>query len=1008
MTATPKIYSDTSKSKAEQNNAVICSMDDEHIYGGEIYRLGFGEAVERGLLADYKVLILTLSDKDVSQSLQESLAKNSEISTDDFSKLIGIINALSKQTVEDKELISVSDPAPMKRAVAFCQNIKISKKITDALNVVSDEYMEILEKDKKENIISVQSQHIDGAMSAPQRDELMSWLKAEDLEANQCRVLTNVRCLSEGVDVPSLDAILFLSARSSQVDVVQSIGRVMRKSPNKKYGYIIIPVVVPSDIEPSKALEDNKRFGVVWSVLNALRSHDDRFKATINKIELNKRKPGQIGVVGIGGGGGEETEKHESEETKDFNRQLRFKFEELQNAIYAKMVIKVGDRVYWEKWAKDVAVIAKRQIERITYLVTSNTNHSEAFEKFLAGLQQNINPSITPEQAIEMLSQHIITKPVFEALFSNYSFVSNNPISKSMQNMLDVLEKEQNDADYETLQKFYNSVKKRAEGIDNAEGKQKIIVELYDKFFKTAFPKMVEQLGIVYTPVEIVDFIIHSVNEVLNQEFDANVSDENIHILDPFTGTGTFITRLIQSGLIYPKDLLRKYQHELHANEIVLLAYYIATINIENALHDQLDSKEYYPFEGIVLTDTFQLSEAENNEIYSAMFPDNSKRLEMQRKSPVRVIFGNPPYSIGQKSANDNAQNQKYPKLDKRIEETYASQSSAGLSKALYDAYIKAFRWSSDRLDKDGGIIAFVSNGAWIDGNSTDGFRKSIEEEFSSIWVFNLRGNQRTSGELSRKEGGKIFGSGSRTPIAITILVKNPNAKQEKATIHYHDIGDYLSREEKLSIISKFQSISNMEFKTLHPNEHGDWINQRNDAFSTYIPIEPDKKGNLKAQSFFNTYAIGVSTNRDAWVYNFSSKKLETNMVNMIGFYNKQVKGYHKAKQENAQLKIKDYIDTDPKKISWTRGLRKNLDMNIFHNFNSKEIRESMYRPYTKEKLYFNKFFNEAIGLSPAFFPDSNTTNVVICVSPSPNDGLSLLISNEIPKRGSYLAPPML
>lgn len=996
MTATPRLYSDDSKSKAAQNDALICSMDDELLYGNEIYRIGFGEAVERDLLTDYKVLILTLSDKDIPVSLQNSLAQDKEVSTDDLSKLIGCINALSKQIIGDDELIKVSDPEPMKRAVAFCQNINISKNITDTFNEVSDEYIDTLDEQKKEEIVSVESQHIDGSMSAPQRDELLGWLKADDIEPSHCRVLTNVRCLSEGVDVPSLDSVLFLSARNSQVDVVQSVGRVMRKAPNKKYGYIIIPVVIPSDIEASKALDDNDRFKVVWTVLNALRAHDDRFNATINQIDLNKKKPSQIVIGGLGGDRDEDSKSSASETAKKFNEQLMFQFEELQNAVYAKMVLKVGDRVYWEKWATDVAVIAQRQIERITFLVDSNEKHREAFEKFLIGLQQNINPSITQEQAIEMLSQHIITKPVFEALFENYSFVSNNPVSKSMQNMLDILEEEQNDADFETLQRFYDSVKRRVDGIDNAEGKQKIIVELYDKFFKTAFPKMVEQLGIVYTPVEIVDFIIHSVSDVLKQEFNVNISDEDVHILDPFTGTGTFITRLIQSGLIYPKDLLRKFKHELHANEIVLLAYYIATVNIENALHDQLESKEYHPFEGIVLTDTFQLSEAEDNKIFSVMFPENSERLEIQRRGPIRVIMGNPPYSIGQKSANDNAQNQKYTKLDSRIEETYASKSTAGLSKSLYDAYIKAFRWSSDRLDKDGGVLAFVSNGAWIDGNSTDGFRKSLEEEFSSIWVFNLRGNQRTSGELSRKEGGKIFGSGSRTPIAITLLVKNPKAKNDKAEIHYHDIGDYLNREDKLSIVSKFKSISNMEFKTLKPNKEGDWINQRNDAFSTYISMEPAKKFDLQTQTFFNTYAVGVNTARDSWAYNFSNNKLAKNMSNMINFYESQRVAFLDAKQENHDITVSEFIDTNPKQISWTVNLKKDLVKNQSHQFLDDVILNSSYRPFNKQKLYFDKAFIERPGLNKQFFPNNSIENIVICVSPSPNDGLSLLISNEI------------
>ncbi|HQB28569.1 MAG TPA: helicase, partial [Paludibacter sp.] len=492
--------------------------------------------------------------------------------------------------------------------------------------------------------------------------QILSWLK-QDTDHNECRIVTNVRVLSEGVDVPSLDAVLFLSARNSQVDVVQSVGRVMRKSPGKKYGYIIIPVVVPTDVEANKALDDNERYKVVWTVLNALRAHDDRFNATVNKIELNRKKPNNI-LVGrpeysFDENGKPHTVSQESDAyaaNREIGIQLALQFEQLQSVVFARMVQKVGDRRYWEQWAKDVAIIAERQIERITYLVENRKDQRQAFEDFLCGLQKNINPSITQRQAIEMLAQHIITKPIFEALFEGYSFVKNNAVSTSMQRMLDALEEKTLAEESETLQKFYESVRKRAEGIDNAEGKQRIIIELYDKFFKAAFPRMVEQLGIVYTPVEIVDFIIYSVNDILLKEFGRSLSDENIHIIDPFTGTGTFITRLLQSGLIEAKDLERKYKNELHANEIVLLAYYIAAVNIENAYHDATPDPEdgigkdtYTPFEGIVLTDTFQLGETDNAEkLFSDMFPQNSERVARQKQAPLRVIMGNPPYSIGQ------------------------------------------------------------------------------------------------------------------------------------------------------------------------------------------------------------------------------------------------------------------------------------------------------------------------------------------------------------------------
>ncbi len=1000
MTATPRLYNDETKSKAAQAEAILCSMDDPALYGEEMYRIGFGEAVERDLLTDYKVLILTLNDKDVPPAVQRMIAdKETEITTDDASKLIGCINALSKQFLGDDGTTKEADPLPMKRALAFCANIATSKKITATYNIATDAYLGSLPAEKKEQMVSVASKHMDGTMAAPERDQMLSWLK-EETEENECRIITNVRVLSEGVDVPSLDSVLFLSARNSQVDVVQSVGRVMRKSPGKKYGYIIIPVVVPSDVEADKALDDNERYKVVWTVLNALRAHDDRFNATVNKLELNKKKPTNI-LVGRPeysfDGDGNPFEVNENgaahETTKDINRQMALQFEQLQSVVFARMVQKVGDRRYWEQWAKDVAKIADRQIERIKYLIETKTDQRKAFDNFLAGLQKNINPSISESQAIDMLAQHIITKPIFEALFEGYSFVKSNAVSTAMQSMLDALEGKSLAEESETLQKFYDSVRKRAEGIDNAEGKQRIIIELYDKFFKTAFPKMVEQLGIVYTPIEVVDFIIHSVNDVLKKEFGRSISDENIHVLDPFTGTGTFITRLLQSGLIDGKDLARKYQHELHANEIVLLAYYIAAVNIENAYHDQLgEDAEYEPFEGIVLTDTFQLGETDDSQkLFSEMFPQNSARVERQKKSPLRVIMGNPPYSVGQKSANDNAQNQKYEKLDSRISNTYAKLTDATNKNSLYDSYLKAFRWSTDRLDpKNGGIIAFVSNGAWLDGNSTDGFRKSLEKEFSSIWVFNLRGNQRTSGELSRKEGGKIFGSGSRTPISITLLVKNPKAANKKATIYYHDIGDYLSQQEKLAIVRKFKSVANgeMKWKELKPNEHGDWISLRNEAFDMFIPIG-DKKGDEVEKSFFVPYyGRGVASSADAWVYNFNKNNLIENIRLSIKHYNE------------IRLKIKEGKQKEPipdsTKGNWTRDWLKQLKKNIEFKEAVTEYRISSYRPFMKQNHYFDDNLNQERYQTPKLFPSEKHENLVICVSQRFKDG-TVIITDKIP-----------
>ncbi|MDR0568083.1 MAG: DEAD/DEAH box helicase family protein [Spirochaetaceae bacterium] len=800
MTATPRLYSEQARNKAKEDNAVLCSMDDAALYGEEMYRIGFGEAVNQKLLSDYKVIVLTIAENTLTEALRNSIRdKNEEINAEDALKIIGCINALSKKSLRDHALFEEVDPAPMRSAVAFCQNIAVSKSTATAFNDCRDAYFAALSETERQGIVMAKADHVDGKMGAQIREQKLFWLKSADAEKRECHILNNVRCLSEGVDVPSLDAVMFLSARNSQIDVVQSVGRVMRIAPDKKYGYIIIPVVVLPEAEPEKTLASD-RFKVVWQVLNALRAHDDRFNAVINKIDLNHKKPDQIWVcdinIGVGAVGGD----GESYAIKtELQKQLELEFRKFQSIVYAKMVQKCGTRLYWEQWASDVAKIAARHIESITEMVKNERLAKEEFERYLAGLRKNINPSVTGQDAIEMLAQHIITQPVFEALFEDYSFVKNNTVSTSLQGIIDVLNEKTQKEDADKLDRFYASVQQRAKDIDNAEAKQKIIVELYDKFFRTAFPKVTEKLGIVYTPVEVVDFIIHSVEDILRKEFGRSMTDENVHILDPFTGTGTFITRLLQSGIIKQEDLERKYTKELHANEIVLLAYYIASINIENVYHDIMRGKpsapradfplppsagflenhatplgSYRAFSGICLTDTFQLGETtEGENLFSEIFPQNSERVLEQKKTPLRVIMGNPPYSVGQKSANDNAQNQSYPKLEARIAETYVAASSANLNKAAYDSYIKAFRWASDRLDpENGGIIGFVSNGSWLDSNGLDGFRKCLEDEFSSVYVYNLRGNCRTSGELRQKEAGNVFGLGSRTPVAVTILVK--------------------------------------------------------------------------------------------------------------------------------------------------------------------------------------------------------------------------------------------
>lgn len=1048
MTATPRIYGEDAK---QTENVTLCSMDDERLYGKELYVINFSEAVSRKLLVDYKVIVLAVDESHVNRRLQDLLCQqDNSLKVDDAARIIGCWKALSKQGLFE----SAEAPAePMKRAVAFCQVIekkykgnkhKVSSKlIAEMFDAVVSQYQEAEIKALQEQdpdavldpalFMKCEADHVDGSMNASEKESKLEWLKAT-AEDNTCRILSNVRCLSEGVDVPELDAVLFLTPRSSQVDVVQSVGRVMRRAPGKQWGYVMLPVVIPAGVEPAAALNNNETYRVVWQVLNALRAHDDRFDAMINKLEFNGSMPSKMEVVTVadsvkakpksqtrkqrsaakarGGsaiGTAASSGRHQGE--------LPFEVGEIERALYARIVNKCGNRHHWEDWANDIAKIANTHIDRIKAILEEKTNTAEinAFNAFARELRSNLNNSVSDEEIIEMLAQHLITQPVFDALFSQYRFAKHNPMSQAMQRVLDQLHEQRLDKERNTLESFYESVSMRAEDIHSAEGKQRIVVELYDKFFRNAFPRMTQRLGIVYTPVEVVDFIIHSVEHVLRTEFNSSMADDHVHILDPFTGTGTFITRLLQSGIIPNDRLPYKYQNEIHANEIVLLAYYIAAINIEATYHGILTGNlhgeqeealtagnpaiEYQPFTGICLTDTFQM--AEKDDQLDALLEENNTRRKKQQKLNIRVIVGNPPYSAGQKSENDGNKNVSYPILDGRISQTYAQRSTATLQKNLYDSYIRAIRWSSDRI-QNCGVIGFVTNASFVDSNSMDGLRQCLVEKFSNLYLFHLRGNQRTSGERSRKEGGKIFGSGSRAPIVISILVKNPQAKTQ-GKIYFHDIGDYLTRTQKLEIIEGMGSIKGITeqqgWQQIVPDKFGDWLNQRDDSFGEHIVLGDKKHDSFK---LFENYSQGILTARDSWAYNASKSKVKTNMSIMIDFYNSEVKRFNTAYPELGEkaraAQLDDFINTNPKRISWTRSLKYDLLKDRKFAFEPEGLVPSLYRPFTKQGLYFNRRFNEMVYQIPQIFPTKDSKNLVISVTGrGATKEFSALITNVIP-----------
>lgn len=1035
MTATPRIYVEDSKQKAAKDGVAVFSMDDEATFGPEFHHLGFGRAVEMGHLSDYKVLILAVDEESVASSFQGLLAREGDMNLDDVARIVGCWNGLSKRGVNGEQL-SITDTAPMQRAVAFARNIKESKAIAHQMNVIGQELM----MNSKEGATSLElkAKHVDGTFNVLERSARLDWLQSGQA-ADECRILTNAKCLTEGVDVPSLDAVLFLNPRNSQVDVVQAVGRVMRKAEGKEYGYIILPIAVPASQDPATALNDNKKYKVVWDVLQALRAHDDRFEAMINKIDLDKNANNRIDVIGIGGGG-DEGASGSAATSEDASVAL---FEmanalEWQNAIFARMVKKVGDRRYWEDWAGDVKDIADRQVLRINTILETAPEAKAEFREFHEALKASLNDGIAEADAVDMLVQHLITKPVFDALFEDYAFSEHNPVSRVMDRMLAALDSYQLDSETLQLEQFYRSVRVRAEGITSAAGKQQIITELYERFFKLAFPRVAESLGIVYTPMEVVDFILRAVNDALKEHFGVTISDEGVHVLDPFTGTGTFIVRLMQSGLISPEDLLRKYTHELHANEILLMAYYIAAINIEATMHaleadlardgqgsvfpepihprsergsdlsrqarpgsgNTDPSPHYRPFNGIVLTDTFQMSE-DGDTLDERIFTKNSDRVVEQNALDIRVIVGNPPYSVGQTSGNDNNANLKYPTLDASIRDTYAKLSTATNKNSLYDSYIRAIRWASNRVLKSdqGGVICYVSNGGYIDGNTADGLRKTLAGEFHDVYVYNLRGNARTAGETRRKEKDNIFGQGGRTTIAVLLLIKKPGPTPAEAlrqgdgtgaesTLHYKDIGDYLTRDEKLKLIDD-ATLAHLDWQTIAPNPEGDWINQRDPNYDNYPPIA--EKGNSKA--IFSVQSGGLKTNRDAWAYDSSALKVKRNAERMIGFYNDEVDRYARNGGN-----VDQFIDTDPTKFSWNRADKSQLTRGNKYTFDPSALRLGQYRPFQKQHVYFSRQANDMVYRLNELFPTSDHGTVgFYLVGPGNDKEFSALATDEIP-----------
>ncbi|WQZ16050.1 DEAD/DEAH box helicase [Helicobacter pylori] len=1004
MTATPKVYSESSKAKAKESDNIIYSMDDEEIFGEEIYTLNFSKAIALDLLTDYKVIILAVRKENLSgvtnsvnKKISQLEAKGTKldkklINNEFVCKIIGTHKGLAKQDLivlddenkEDHNLQYQYDTAPSQRAINFCKSINTSKNIKDSFETIMECYDEELKKKSFKNL-KISIDHIDGTMNCKDRLEKLENLN--QFKPNTCKVLSNARCLSEGVDVPALDSIIFFDGKSTMVDIIQAVGRVMRKAKRKKRGYIILPIALEeSEIQNLDEAVNNTNFKNIWKVIKALRSHDP---SLVDEATFKEK----IKIFGSDDG------KKQNDEKTLFDAIL---LQDLADAMYNVMPTKLGDRNYWENFTKKTGNIARTLNNRLKMIFEKNP---EFFHGFLDSLRENIHQNIKEDEALDMITSHIITKPIFDALFGDNI---KNPIAKALDKMVLKLSTLGLEGETKDLKNLYESVKTEATHAKSQKSQQELIKNLYNTFFKEAFKKQSEKLGIVYTPIEVVDFILRATNGILKKHFNTDFNDQSITIFDPFTGTGSFIARLLskENALISDEALKEKFQKNLFAFDIVLLSYYIALINITQAAQNRDSSLKN--FKNIALTDSLDYLEEKTNKGVLPLYEDLKENKEIKttmEKQNIRVIIGNPPYSVGAKSENDNNQNLSHPKLEKWVHEKYGKNSTAKTGNATRDALIQSMRMASDVV-KDKGVLGFVVNGGFIDSKSADGFRKCVAQEFAHLYVLNLRGNARTSGETFKKEGGKIFDSGSRATIAIIFFVKDKSVPNN--TIFYYEVEDYLKREAKLHLLAGFENLDSVPFRAITPNDKGDWINQRNDAFEKLIPLKRDKK--FQNPSIFDINSNGVATNRDPWVYNFSPNILTQSVQKCIDTYNADLKRFNAVfreafKQRTEGVKKADRykhlndkeITTDKTKIAWVQNLKTQLIKGKkLDDFSQEKISVSLYRPFNKQYFYDDRELSWSFYLMKKIFPDKSAQNVVINTGCGNGKDFSALVSDFI------------
>ena len=1008
MTATPRLYTSQLKAKVDGHarDFDVYSMDDTDTYGPEFYQMGFGEAVDGGYLTDYQVLVIAVAEDSVVENMDmievdEGLRP---ITAEEAVKFAGCWDALADpttRTTQNRITGAIRPDMAARRAIAFTNTIKNSLGVEKYWNPVVD--MMSPSSRGGADLLQCEIRHVDGSKNALDRANTIAWLQHGD-DNHRCRIVTNAKCLTEGVDVPALDAVLFIEPKRSQIDVVQAVGRVMRRSEGKQYGYVVVPVVVPSGSNlADDAVLSGSDFKQVWNVLKALRSHDDRLDVAINTADLTGKLPVKVITSGIcdkcgeaGCGSGDECPARVSVSELV---QGRLPFE---NAIASKLVDVCGDRQYWDRWGKEVARITNTITQHIRSVISQNSDLATRFDEFTEQMEATIGGALPSGDLAVMVAQHVVTMPVFDALFAGSDFADRNPISKALNELLGEFKEHDIRLADETveLDRFYSSVRIRLEGAADSDARIKIMLEVYESFFAEAMPAEVQRLGIVYTPIELVDFVLRSVDAVLQQEFGRGLSAKDVHILDPFTGTGTFIYRLLTQNngggepLIADDDLERKFVNthnptvpggtpqEIHANEIVLLAYYLAALKIEEGYRAR--TGRYEPFSGVVLTDTFEHDPSTLPGTGAIGY--NTARAKQQHDLPIQVIVANPPWSAGQKSSGDDNPRREYPHIEQRVRDTYGKRhrevTGKGAGKSAGNLYVQAIRWATDRLKRPGtdqpGVIAFIHPNSVCNATSLAGMRAALRDEFTDIYVVNLLGDNMKSGDERAIEGQVIFGieirgtsevrkgTGSRNGVQITVLVRNPHKDQnEPAKLHYAQVPEYSTLQQKFDWLEQLGDITSDAFETVEVNDTHDWVNITDGTFETMLPVCAISGKRERSDTAVKVHALGLATNCDTYVYSFSRDDLIDRVSQLIDAYEDARELHH-----DLGLSFDECTsNTDLTGIKWTDTLKQSLKKGEAITFDETRIREVLYRPFTKLWLYEDHRILSSVKTVSAMFP---------------------------------------